>query len=985
MPTPTFETATITSNLPVLPAHVLQIIQSLTQFNQTYSTVAFYRQGRTAFGNSSFQSAAQVEISSLSGNNPLTIYSGQNNTIEALTVNSAGATKIYNAEATTLSGSTLVVNGTSTLSGSTTANVGTSTFIVKSATYPGNLVTATNGGLVVIGDYSSNVNGTNVRVDDSAQTVIITAVNGTTFNGSIIGNLAGTASYATYAAQAGTASYVNRLNQNVVITGSETINLTNTDYVNANGANSHILLTNPSSTGQNSVTSIINGNLAGKWRTDYLGGNTYVSSGSQGYHAFYLGGDYLTGSIKMIVGYDSVQISGSLGVTGSVAAASFTGSLLGTATNAITASYALLSGGTITNAISASYATTALTASYAANAGNTNVTLVAGPGISVNGYSITASLRTVNGISPINGNATVTLTGVYTGYSASFNAGPNLMASSSGNITSSFITGSIWVVSGETGSLTSGSNGRVYVFTKSGSNQVGLWSQVAPLDTAAADARYLMLSPQSALAGPLNLGTQNLTNGGTITATTFAGTASWASNAVTASYVTGSKVYGPNGSNSVLTASYAVTASYAANVTAPTIGTSGSTIYSTNPVTNNFNTTGSLFLGLNAGSASLSAKHSTFIGENAGFNANSAYYSIFIGSGSGQGAQFANNANFLGAQAGSGSVNSANSNYIGTQAGASIPNAGYDNNFIGNTAGFKANFTAQSNYIGKEAGYSGSSNVNANFIGYQAGYSTTGSQYTIGIGDNAAGNANGSTYAVAVGYQAGQYSNKVYQATMVGAQAGYDARLSTYTTFIGAIAGSGAYNTLYSTFVGFQAGQGAFDNNSGIFIGNTAGYQARNASYSTLIGTRVGLVTSADYNAGLLGVGNNNIIIGTNITLPEATANAINLGGVLFGSGSYATPTGNPYSGSVGNGKIGINVVTPVYNLDVSGSGNFTNGLAVTGSITAMSASISGDVITNISDTYSSTAAVTKIVTLTSAQYTSLSPNYDANTLYVVI
>ncbi len=40
----------------------------------------------------------------------------------------------------------------------------------------------------------------------------------------------------------------------------------------------------------------------------------------------------------------------------------------------------------------------------------------------------------------------------------------------------------------------------------------------------------------------------------------LAGTASWASNAVTASYITGSGVYGPYGSNSVISASYAANA-----------------------------------------------------------------------------------------------------------------------------------------------------------------------------------------------------------------------------------------------------------------------------------------------------------------------------------------------------------------------------------------------------------------------------------------
>jgi len=48
------------------------------------------------------------------------------------------------------------------------------------------------------------------------------------------------------------------------------------------------------------------------------------------------------------------------------------------------------------------------------------------------------------------------------------------------------------------------------------------------------------------------------------------GTASWAQNATTASFITGSNVYGPYGSNSILSASHAVTAAYALNAGAGT-------------------------------------------------------------------------------------------------------------------------------------------------------------------------------------------------------------------------------------------------------------------------------------------------------------------------------------------------------------------------------------------------------------------------------
>lgn len=167
------------------------------------------------------------------------------------------------------------------------------------------------------------------------------------------------------------------------------------------------------------------------------------------------------------------------------------------------------------------------------------VNLTAGPGISVNGTSITASVRSVNGVfSDANGNIAATLAGTLTGTSAS------LVLSSSGAVTASITNSTLWVVSGDS---TPSNNGKVWIYS---SGSVGQWLQVAPLDTAAADARYLALTPQSNLAGNLNMGGYNITNIGLLQ-----GTASWAqnsSNAITSSYV--------------VSASYSRTASYAETV-----------------------------------------------------------------------------------------------------------------------------------------------------------------------------------------------------------------------------------------------------------------------------------------------------------------------------------------------------------------------------------------------------------------------------------
>lgn len=165
-----------------------------------------------------------------------------------------------------------------------------------------------------------------------------------------------------------------------------------------------------------------------------------------------------------------------------------------------------------TTSVTASLALQALTASF--------ITLQAGPGITTNGTAITASVRSVNGNFPdANGNILTSLTSTIIGTSAS------LVASSSGAITSSLSDGLVWIIAGDP---TPANNGDTYIFS-SGSVS-GSWYPISTLDTAAGDARYLKLTPQSPLSGSLNMGGFNITNAGTLQ-----GTASWASQALTAS------------------------------------------------------------------------------------------------------------------------------------------------------------------------------------------------------------------------------------------------------------------------------------------------------------------------------------------------------------------------------------------------------------------------------------------------------------------
>jgi hypothetical protein len=82
--------------------------------------------------------------------------------------------------------------------------------------------------------------------------------------------------------------------------GKLTVDLANTNYTNTGGAGAHLLMNNTSTTGQTVVSSIINGSVVAKWRTDYVGNISWVAGGS-GSHDFYTGGDFGTGTTKLSI------------------------------------------------------------------------------------------------------------------------------------------------------------------------------------------------------------------------------------------------------------------------------------------------------------------------------------------------------------------------------------------------------------------------------------------------------------------------------------------------------------------------------------------------------------------------------------------------------------------------------------------------------------------------------------------------------------
>ena len=209
-------------------------------------------------------------------------------------------------------------------------------------------------------------------------------------------------------------------------------------------------------------------------------------------------------------------------------------------------------------------------------------------------------------------------------------------------------------------------------------------------------------------------------------------------------------------------------------------------------------------------------------------------------------------------------------------------------NFQGTSAGYGATNANYSNFLGQYAGYGATSANNSNFLGQYAGSGATGAEYSIFMGNQAGNTATNATYSNFIGNGAGLKATNAHDSNFLGAAAGYLATSAHDSNFIGLRTGLSATGASYSTFFGFHVGRG-----------DTLG-----------------------------SVGSNNIIIGTNISLPSGTTNSINLGGVLFGSNTYGTTTGIiPSISAQTNGRIGINKVVPTTTLHIYSEAANTSGL----------------------------------------------------------
>lgn len=266
------------------------------------------------------------------------------------------------------------------------------------------------------------------------------------------------------------------------------------------------------------VTGVISSSYA--QNSDLLDGRdstTYANTGSN----VFVGQQVITGSV-FVTG--SQTISDSLNVTS--ATGSFTGSFTGNGSGLFSGSFS----GSISSNLQ-----------EVTNNGSTTTNAITSSGIQTNDFYLI-------------GNGTVTGSFIISGSNTFKNIGPAQFTGSV-NITGSGILNSFPLVTEA-----------VYnPFTAS-------YYQ----DSASFNTRILNNSSSIALLSSSYEAFTDTYNTGSFTGSfigSLFGTASWATNALSASFITASNVFGPYGSNSVISASYALTASYALNGGTGTIDT----------------------------------------------------------------------------------------------------------------------------------------------------------------------------------------------------------------------------------------------------------------------------------------------------------------------------------------------------------------------------------------------------------------------------
>ena len=827
---------------------------------------------------------------------------------------------------------------------------------------------------------------------------VINNLTGSLFGTSSWARNATTASYALNAVSASfasTASYVNPLNQQVIITGSliqglggniatgeyshaeGSITKAIGDYSHAEGDNtqakgnyshtegqetiasgsySHAEGYNTISSGsyshaegESTVASGIGAHAEGFYTVasgDYqhVQGQFNISSSDVG--AFIIGnGDVYNRSNLVFASGSQFQITGSLKVLGSI-----TGSLFGTASNAVSSSYAL----------SASYA---VSSSYAYTASSAISAYTASSSVS-SSYAITAS------------------------HAESLKIGLNLSASSI-NITNNIVANSITAQSASFG----------YVQTITGSAVI-IGEEFIILNTQTPTARYagLIIYDSGSSTTTASLVWDSQTNHFVY------------SNNSGSSYSGGGFIAGPKNSGSL------------ADVTYPTLnrvvrGQGDDHIYDSNIIDNDIKVSISIPLAVTGSitatqgfTGSLFGTASSAVSSSYAYTASSAINSFYAYTAS----------------------SAVSSSYAYTASSAISASLSISSSYVSGSAAIVTNLTSSNDAlingipIGKGLG-SVATNI-AIGQGALANFVAGTNSNNTAIGNNAMFSASSGNYNTAVGSGALVRNGTGFQNTAIGSFAMFTNGSGSYNTAVGYSAmqlSTGSFNTAIgnlampqntgsnNTVIGYQAMLNGRSSTDNVAIGQNSLGNARIANYNVSIGSLslynasgTGFGTSS-YNIAIgyeaarrtqgafLYSASYGIFIGTDVRpLQDVSNNEIVIGYQAIGSGSNTVSIGNSsititqlqgsvrttgaFTGSLfGTSSWSENTISSSYDYTASSAVNSSNALT-------LNQTSSNGFVSNMSDTYTGTAKITDIITLSSAEYAAIGAPLTS-TLYIII
>ena len=216
-------------------------------------------------------------------------------------------------------------------------------------------------------------------------------------------------------------------------------------------------------------------------------------------------------------------------------------------------------------------------------------------------------------------------------------------------------------------------------------------------------------------------------------------------------------------------------------------------------------------------------------------------------------------------------------------------------------------------------------------FGINSLFSNVGGTRNCAIGANSLRSNTVGTYNNTLGYEALQANTQGTNNIAIGHQSLWTNITGSFNNAIGNRSLLNATGDKNNAF-GYQALSTLTTGYENIAMGYDAGQNITTGIRNITFGSYTFLNSTSNYNivigyrTGSINIGDNNIIIGKKISLPSGCTNAMNIGGVLFGSGFQS---GLPETASVvpANGRIGINVVNPSATLHVFGNQMIGNGL----------------------------------------------------------